>query len=858
MKKLLLSLALLIAGIAAWGQPAYKFPAKTPIYGGDLLLGSDSATHRTSNFKVSDLGDKIVNSNLEAGTDISLTQKTGGGLIINSTATVGSSSKLRVTANDALNDYLWPKVSVANGLVNSIINPSGNEVVNFAINTGVMHVVSTLSDLDGLIAGADSGRWVIIGNIDLAAGTKTIPSNVILVLNGGKLSNGIIVCDETFIEGSGGLDKTIELNGTVAGDIVNFDWFDNEKSTLADYNTFINANDAAFGAIPSISDANRLIYKMLVDNSYTVQFGQGIYPFDDEIEVGNNTFYIMGEGRENTLLWLPQSNFLHYITGGALYPYIRNITIEAWGNVLLTDAHAVNGIHAPRLSNSVFISYSDHTFYNDATIPGGTGCPIYGGEFNNLSLHSGTDKGFFTGYGSGSNIYDNVVDMHKYFGDIYNTSAKNFPYAIFYNSSVKNYLNSNIVYAGLRYVFYANKVGTSFKFFASKNIFESGGGAYYAICKVENTLTFSLSVEDNGYIGTPTENGYHYILDCPVTKVYNCDSPTFLKTPNVKNYASYPIRSVTYPIDGGGTEYRLCVDAPFSAEGEDFASQDVAVLNQDVADFYGFGDLYAAYPDSVSFIRITDTLRPYTSQLPSLARMLGSVNYDAMYRHPSLLNKISFVEDGDLYDVVSTNQDVALVLTSYEDYIYYYSLNLTNITYIVSDTINLDGNIIFIRSGTTFQCMGGSINNGTINSDQTTKFIDWRGTAIRVLSIDHGATVNRPTADLYVGKMYFDTNLGYPVWWNGTIWIEELSAVASLDFGSIAAHTTIELTITVIGVSEDDTWNIYATPRNGIESGLIWSAYVSAANTVTIRLANVTTGAINPVSGNWKVTANEI
>jgi hypothetical protein len=35
---------------------------------------------------------------------------------------------------------------------------------------------------------------------------------------------------------------------------------------------------------------------------------------------------------------------------------------------------------------------------------------------------------------------------------------------------------------------------------------------------------------------------------------------------------------------------------------------------------------------------------------------------------------------------------------------------------------------------------------------------------------DSGTTANRPTAGLQVGQFYFDTTLGIPIWYNGTVW----------------------------------------------------------------------------------------
>jgi len=34
-----------------------------------------------------------------------------------------------------------------------------------------------------------------------------------------------------------------------------------------------------------------------------------------------------------------------------------------------------------------------------------------------------------------------------------------------------------------------------------------------------------------------------------------------------------------------------------------------------------------------------------------------------------------------------------------------------------------------------------------------------------------GTTAGRPVTNLEVGQYYFDTSLGLPIWWNGSIWI---------------------------------------------------------------------------------------
>ena len=40
-----------------------------------------------------------------------------------------------------------------------------------------------------------------------------------------------------------------------------------------------------------------------------------------------------------------------------------------------------------------------------------------------------------------------------------------------------------------------------------------------------------------------------------------------------------------------------------------------------------------------------------------------------------------------------------------------------------------------------------------------------------------GATADRPAAGLYVGQYYFDTDLGIPIWYDGTNWVDASGAV---------------------------------------------------------------------------------
>lgn len=78
-----------------------------------------------------------------------------------------------------------------------------------------------------------------------------------------------------------------------------------------------------------------------------------------------------------------------------------------------------------------------------------------------------------------------------------------------------------------------------------------------------------------------------------------------------------------------------------------------------------------------------------------------------------------------------------------------------------------------------------------------------------------------------------------------------LSATASLDFGSIGAAAQAGLTITVTGaaVGDEVVMALPAAPA----AGLVFNAFVSAANTVTIRASNITASPVDPAAATYGV-----
>lgn len=466
------------------------------------------------------------------------------------------------------------------------------------------------NDLTEIQAAINSGAPVISvtrGTYNLGGGTLTVPDGITISLDGGVLSNGTISCNYSFFSGMRGLSSSIILSGTVSNtNAICFDWFTCEKSTIAQYNTFINGNNATYGAIPTISSTNRTILSMLLNSAsgFEVQFGAGIYPFDAAISIGGE-FRIVGLDRSKTLLWAPNSSFISMTVGGATYPYIKQISIEANNNILYTKSNTVNAIHGLLLYTSFFISYADHVFYNDNTVAGGTGCPIYGSKILDCAVYAGPGKGCFAFWGSGSNIYDNVVD-HFIFFNGRGTNKKGIQLALFYNSNARDYCNSNISYSAMDYVAYFDRPSALFYFNMHNNVFEVGTFAFEALIKVDApSSNLNLDIGSNQYIGnTAKENGYSFILLAGNTYLRNIDDNVVLYGDTIRNYSSQYVRVVTTKTDSAGTKYRLVYYEPYSSDETGNSAGTLATPSTALAELVGMSSIYAADSANISFIQI--------------------------------------------------------------------------------------------------------------------------------------------------------------------------------------------------------------------------------------------------------------
>lgn len=86
----------------------------------------------------------------------------------------------------------------------------------------------------------------------------------------------------------------------------------------------------------------------------------------------------------------------------------------------------------------------------------------------------------------------------------------------------------------------------------------------------------------------------------------------------------------------------------------------------------------------------------------------------------------------------------------------------------------------------------------------------------------------------------------------GRVMQKLLSETASLNFGSIAAQASADLTITVNGAAVGDS--VCLGLPAGPETGIVYNAFVSALNTVTVRATNVTAAPIDPAAASFRAT----
>lgn len=86
-------------------------------------------------------------------------------------------------------------------------------------------------------------------------------------------------------------------------------------------------------------------------------------------------------------------------------------------------------------------------------------------------------------------------------------------------------------------------------------------------------------------------------------------------------------------------------------------------------------------------------------------------------------------------------------------------------------------------------------------------------------------------------------------WEQSIVFLLNKVGSATVTPGTINAQTVYTTTITVTGAAVG--MDVIVTPFSTFTAGLTWSGSVTAANTVTLRIANPTAGNLAAAAGKW-------
>ena len=161
------------------------------------------------------------------------------------------------------------------------------------------------------------------------------------------------------------------------------------------------------------------------------------------------------------------------------------------------------------------------------------------------------------------------------------------------------------------------------------------------------------------------------------------------------------------------------------------------------------------------------------------------------------------------------------------------------------------GRLVFNNAGTTRLRGSGITGVAASHIGKSAGTISATGTDVRA---------DTSTLTPLAGDVVINTATGEPVGggravYTGTAWVNQqtgASVTASPTYapGAIAAAGQVEMTSTIPAAVGD---LVRVVPPAGIEAGLTWSAWVSAPNTVKVRITNLTAASITPASATWKI-----
>ena len=188
--------------------------------------------------------------------------------------------------------------------------------------------------------------------------------------------------------------------------------------------------------------------------------------------------------------------------------------------------------------------------------------------------------------------------------------------------------------------------------------------------------------------------------------------------------------------------------------------------------------------------------------------------------------------------------------------------------YVISASRLSNATIISVEA---LSSVGSSVNaNATIIDDGST--VDLSTYTLLPNSISatsSGTSTNRPTVSpAMIGTTYFDTTLGKPIYWNGSVWVDKDGYTAASNHGTTANHPTLASTDT--GFEYFDTtlgeMNVWSgtkwiqlqnktkatseTPVGGLLPNVLYHFGVTDNPTITLNITDIDT----TIANEWQFT----
>lgn len=149
-----------------------------------------------------------------------------------------------------------------------------------------------------------------------------------------------------------------------------------------------------------------------------------------------------------------------------------------------------------------------------------------------------------------------------------------------------------------------------------------------------------------------------------------------------------------------------------------------------------------------------------------------------------------------------------------------------------------------VATGTTAQIVGFNVSG-----QPEAKSVGGNGNGVTLAFSGNTLQANADQDLKTSGKPEF---AGIKIDSSGTMIEAVLYGSAALDFPNTAAQSSSDLTLTVTGAADGDPVFLGA-PNTAVNANSNYTAWVSAANTVSVRFSNFSAAAIDPASATFKV-----